>query len=162
MVDLLPLWAMRDYERIWEEGSFKIIQTHKTRYTLDILNLSGNYYERRLKSLDMILPYKLYPIRKRFEYIDQVLTHRNRQFIDIDGNVLLYKPTRFIQLKTDRIIARWRASNGDVMFRVNGCPRTFRTQLETDHTYLTYAKDGNRFYMYKLCHTKEAPSRKKI
>ena len=162
MLDRLPLWAMRDYHDIWVEGNFKIIQTHSTRYVLDILNLEGNYWTRRLKSLDMILPYKLYPLKKRFEFVDQIVTHKNRKFIDENCTVIIYKPTRFMQLKTDRIIARWEAMNGDVMFKVHDCPRTFRTKDLMHYDFLTYAKDGNKFYMYKLGNERLAQTRKKI
>ncbi len=162
MIDKLPLWAMRDFDTIFMEGEFKVIQTHKTRYVLDIPHLEGSYWDRRLKSLDMILPYKLYPLKKRFEYIDQVLQHKCRKFIDKEGTPLIYKPTRFIELKTDRILAGWQARNGDTMFKVHNCPRTFRASSIEGYQYLTYAKDGNKFYMYKLGNDRLAETRKKI
>lgn len=158
----LPLWAIRDYESIFEESGFKIIQTHKTRYVLDIPYLEGNYWDRRLKSLDMLLPYKLYPLKKRFEFIEQIITHKNRKFIDSEGNLLIYKPTRFIELKTDPIIAYWEARNGDTMFKVQNCPRTFRASSIEGFKYLTYAKDTNKFYMYKLTNEASKPTRRKI
>lgn len=162
MLDKLPLWAIRSYENIWEDEQFKYIQTHKSRYVLDILNITGNYWDRRLKSLDLILPYKLYPINKRFEFLDQVVSHKNRWFIDDSGTLINYKPTRFVKLKTDRIIAKWGARNGDVMFKVHNCPRTFRSKQDTSDEFLTYVKDGNKFYMYKFSSENKEDTRKKI
>lgn len=163
IIDKLPVWAIRDYDRLWEdEQGFKILQTHRTRYTLDCVHVEGNYWDRRLRMLDMALPYKLYPIKKRFEYVDQLLTHKNRKFIDSEGKIIIYKPTRFVELKTDPIIARWEARNGDMMFKVQNCPRTFRTKYPTNDQFLTYFKDGNKFYMYALVNSKLPSTRKKI
>ena len=92
----------------------------------------------------MILPYKLYPLKNRFDFIEQLITHKTRIFIDREGNLIKYVPSQFRYLKTDRILAKWEAKNGDTMIRVNGCPTTFRSNLKTDRNFLTYVKIRNK------------------
>lgn len=162
MVTSLPLYAIRDYYSIGMEGVFRVIQTEYSKYVLDYPELEGNYWDRRLKMLDMILPYKLYSIKKRFEFVSQLLTHKNRWFIDDNGTIIKYKPSRLCKLKTNPIIASWVARNGDTMFKVQGCSHTFRAKLKTDPSFLTYAQDGIKFYMYGLSDTKLETRRKKI
>lgn len=164
MIDRLPVWAIRPYTRIWVEGDYKIIQTHKTRYVLDVPSLEGNYWERRLKALDLDLPYKLYPIKKRFEFVEQLLYHSNKMFIDSEGKLITYKPSRSVKIHISKVTHIWEARNGELMFRCRDCPRTFRTQQDVrNYKYLAYFQEANKFYMYKLCNSpEEVESRKRL
>ena len=114
-----PLYAMRAYEAIELVEPYRIIQTHRTKYVLDCTYLAGSFAERRLELFSRLdtLPYPLYPLKLRYSTYAQVLKSKSKvkTFMDADGNILKYKPTKFVPLKCTRIKTATRTQDGDYM-----------------------------------------------
>lgn len=68
MTKNFPLYEIRKYIEITTEGNLRIIQTARNKYVLDVLDTNEPLYsKRRLLMLSMELPYKIYPLTKRFD-----------------------------------------------------------------------------------------------
>lgn len=93
-----PYYALRQYDRIFNEGPYKIISTYYGLYVLDEANPvpGSTLAERRLNLIGKTLPYKLYKLEKRCVNIAQMLMSSNNVFIDAYGNIKkIRKPNRF-------------------------------------------------------------------
>lgn len=104
-----PLYAVRKYECIFFEGDFKVIQTAKTRYVLDIPSLGGDYSERRMEMLKMKLPYRSYPLSKRITMLSQMVEHRKqyKTYIDADGKLVTWNPKNYHKALSYLITEKW-------------------------------------------------------
>ncbi|QFR57714.1 hypothetical protein CPT_Slocum_157 [Serratia phage Slocum] len=108
----LPVYAVRAYEELFDEGDFLIVQTQKARWVLDCPSLEGTYYERRLMMLGMDLPYKLYPLKKRISTISQLIHSQSRLLIDEQGRLLKWKKEKMYSIEVKKILSRYRTQKG--------------------------------------------------
>ena len=94
-----PYYSLRQYDRIWDEGPYKLISTYYSTYVLDYADKTRGetLAERRLQLLTSAdLHYKVYPFSKRCVNIAQMLTASNNVFIDCYGNIKkIKKPKRY-------------------------------------------------------------------
>lgn len=156
-----PLYEMRKYESIFEEGGYKVIQTARNRYVLDCEHLDGVYAERRLSLLAEDLPYSLYPLSKRIETISQILECKHRTFIDRLGRIFQWKPSKFYKVECLPIVDRWLTSTGKCTIRVKGCMSKFVVS-NGNYKYAQIVKVGKLEYLFELLNDKVPTTRKKI
>jgi len=93
-----PYYSLRQYDRIFVEGPYKIISTYYNNYVLDEAHpVQGSLLsERRLSLMGRPLPYKLYKLESRCSNIAMMLMASNNVFIDAYGNIKkIKKPKRF-------------------------------------------------------------------
>lgn len=146
-----PLFEMRQYEQKFEEGNYVILQTHKTRWVLDYkFKTDGDYLDRRLKlKTDPLMPYKLYPLYKMYSTIGQIIKSKKRNFIDCDGRLVKYKPSRFYDIHIEKIRASWITLTGHRAYRVLGTSHTF-IFADGEYTHLAYIKIGKRVVLFDV------------
>ena len=94
-----PYYSLRSYDRIFNEGEYKLITTYWDTYILDYANKEDEslYAERRLRLLSTPnLPHKIYQLKQRCTNIAQMLVDSNKVFIDAYGNIKkIKKPNRY-------------------------------------------------------------------
>ena len=93
-----PYYSLRQYDRIFDEGPYKIISTYYNNYVLDEANpIPGSLLsERRLSLMGRQLPFKLYKLERRCANIAQMLMAQSNTFVDAYGNIKkIKKPKRF-------------------------------------------------------------------
>ena len=93
-----PYYSLRQYDRIFVEGPYKIISTYYNNYVLDEAHpVQGSLLsERRLSLMGRPLPYKLYKLESRCSNIAMMLMASHNVFIDAYGNIKkIKKPNRF-------------------------------------------------------------------
>ena len=94
-----PYYSLRSYDRIFNEGEYKLITTYWDTYVLDYANKEEEslYAERRLRLLSTPnLPHKIYQLKQRCTNIAQMLVDSNKVFIDAYGNIKkIKKPKRY-------------------------------------------------------------------
>jgi hypothetical protein len=99
-----PVYAIKPYKRIWEEGRIVYIETlyNKVRI-LDNKNLTGSFGIRRAK----IPPKALYKLRAlpslRALIKNKTLT---RMYVDHQGELFEYKKTKYCPLTCRRVLER--------------------------------------------------------
>lgn len=121
-----PLYNLRDYQRIFEDGAYICIETAKNRWVLDYKYKTDDYFSRRVALVsDPLKPYKLYPLSKRVDNVIQMKNAKTNMFIDSGGSVLKYTPSVWYKIKTGKILARWHTRKGHIAYAVAGTSRTF-------------------------------------
>lgn len=100
---MYPVYALRQYFKIFDEGPYKVVDTYTGRYILDYLimdPLRTSFMDRRIFLLANkdTLPYPIYRIRKSAYNWKQLLglklLHKVRNIIDDSGNILSLKSGR--------------------------------------------------------------------
>lgn len=157
-----PLYGMRSYIDITIEGSYKVIQTHKTKYILDIIDTNlPLYIDRRLELFRRSdLPYRIYPLNIRILSINQMINHKGRLFMDAEGNLQKWKPEKFYSTESHLIKDHWTTTTGATCILVNGS-----TFLVDDYRYERFARIiiyGNIRLLYKVDKEREPNGRIKI
>lgn len=102
-----PYYSLRQYDRIYVEGPYKIISTYYNNYVLDEANPApgSTLAERRLQLLTSAdLHYKIYPFSKRCTNIAQMLVDPNRVFIDAYGNIKKIKKLKRYRLTCCKVL----------------------------------------------------------
>ncbi|WBU76478.1 hypothetical protein CHLORIS_46 [Vibrio phage Chloris] len=155
-----PLYALRAYEDIREFEEFVLISSKYREYILDCPSLEGNYAERRTKLLGFTdLEFKVYPLRERFTSLSQLANSKRRWFIDADGTIVRYKPSKFYHIKYAKVLRADRTWNGYYRLMTN-LPVAFVTEQVAD--YVGYIQVGSAFYLYELSSGRKATTRKKL
>lgn len=154
-----PLYAMRDFSEIITEGVYVLVHTHFGIYVLDIPSIEGNYAERRLAMLAMKLPHKLYPLKERFSTLSQLSNSKRRFFIDSEGTIRKYKPTKFYKVQYVKVLGASRTWNG-LYHLMTKLPVAFVTDIVPK--YVGYIQVGAAFYLYDLENELKLPTRKKL
>ena len=94
-----PYYSLRQYDRIFNEGEYKLITTYWNTYILDYANKEEDslYAERRLRLISTPnLSHKIYKLKQRCTNIAQMLVDPNKVFIDAYGNIKkIRKPNRY-------------------------------------------------------------------
>ena len=94
-----PFYSLRHYDRIWDEGPYKLISTYYGTYVLDYVDKTRGktLAERRLQLLTSAdLPFKVYQFKRRCTHVAQLLTDPHRIFLDNEGNIKkIKKPNRY-------------------------------------------------------------------
>lgn len=156
-----PLYAIRAYESIDLEGDWTIISTFHSKFVLDNKSLEGNYWQRRVRMLDIELPYKLYPMREKFSTVSQVVNSKRRLFVDSEGKLFKYKPTVFYKIQYEKVRLSWTTDSGKTAFIGFKCPDTFIVD-SNEFTHFGYIKVGLRYVLYELTNEKKKDARKKL
>lgn len=134
----LPAYILRDYERIFKEGDFLIIETYYNRYVLDKPSLPGEYAQRRIALIGMKqdLPYKLYPLSKRIEFLSQLVASKKKQLIDSTGRIVNWKPKKMYKITTAKVLSCTQIFNGKYQHFLRGVPYPFI--LRNPVNYISY------------------------
>ncbi|AUG85061.1 hypothetical protein FDJ19_gp054 [Vibrio phage Ceto] len=155
-----PLYALRAYEDIKEFEEFILISSKYREYILDCPSLEGDYASRRTQLLGMKdLEFKVYPLRERFTSISQLVNSKRRWFIDAEGTIVRYKPSKFYHIKYAKVLRADRTWNGYYRLMTN-LPVAFVTEQVAE--YVGYIQVGSAFYLYELSHRRKATTRKKL
>lgn len=155
-----PLYALRAYEDIREFEGFILISSKYREYILDCPVLEGNYAERRTKMLGLTdLESKVYPLRERFSSISQLANSKRRWFIDAEGSIVRYKPSKFYHIKYAKVLKADRTWNGYYRLMTK-LPVAFVTEKVAN--YVGYIQVGSAYYLYNLSDERKAISRKKL
>ena len=135
----LPVYALRAYDVLFQEGEYIVIQTRFTRYVLDNPSLPGTFSQRRffLYGERENLPYKLYPLKKQFKYLSQIINSGLKHFIDSTGKIVTWKPTTYYNIITERVRGSTRIFNGKYQCYVKNVPYPFL--LSEPANYISYA-----------------------
>lgn len=107
---MLPLYPIRVYETIFEEGKYKIIQTPRNRYVLDYIDRSEpDYLERRFALSKEYLPYRLYPLYHGYDTVKSLINNRKKHktYIDRKGNILKWEPKTYHKVTSYKIDHKW-------------------------------------------------------
>lgn len=114
MTKNFPLYEIRKYIEITTEGCLRIIQTAKSKYVLDVLDTNEPLYsKRRLLMLSMELPYKIYPLTKRFDNLAQLVNGaRGKMFINSLGRLVQWDKKVSRRIITRKIVRYWETEGG--------------------------------------------------
>ena len=144
------------------EGQYRVIQTAKTRYILDIEVPDTSYAERRMILLsDSKKPYKLYPLSQRVESIAQILLAKRKQFIDSTGKLVIWKPTQFYPVVCLPIESRWVTDKGVGVITVKTIGTKFRVS-NNNFKYAQVVQVGKQNILFDLCNEYRKKTRKKL
>lgn len=156
-----PLYALRAYVGIRAADGFVIVCSRYREYILDCPALEGTFAERRVQLLSMEkeLEYKIYPIKERFTTLSQLVNTKRRWFIDAEGNIVRYKPSKFYPVKYIKVLRADRTWNGYYRLMTK-LPVAFVTEQVAD--YIGYIQVGKGFYLYDLSNEKKATTRRKL
>lgn len=156
-----PLYALREYNSIDVEGEWVVISTFHSRFVLDNKSLKGNYWQRRVRMLDMELPYRMYPLKEKFSTVSQVALSKRRHFIDSEGKLFKYKPSVFYKIQYEKVRLSWTTDSGKTAFIGVKCPDTFLVDA-VEFSHFGYIKVGMRYVLYELTNERKKDSRKKL
>ena len=158
-----PIYEMRSFVRKYEEGMYVIIETNRGRWTFDHkYNTGKNFWERRLELLkDPFLPYDIYPLKKLYTTLSQLVNSKARMFVDSEGVIRKYVPSTFYKIKYEKIAAKWKTSKDLTAFKTLQCPTTF-ISYDNNYTHLGYIQKGREFILYDLCYELKPDTRKKV
>lgn len=112
-----PLYEIRKYIAITVEGNLRIIQTARNKYVLDVLDTEEPLYsKRRILLLSMELPYKIYPLTKRFDNLAQLVNSaRGKMFINPLGRLVQWDKKVTRKIITRRIVKYWKTDGGYIL-----------------------------------------------
>ena len=102
-----PYYSLRQYDRIYIEGEYKLITTYWNTYVLDYANKGEDslYAERRLRLISTPnLPHKIYKLKQRCTNIAQMLVDPNKVFIDRYGNIKKIKKLKRYRLTCCKVL----------------------------------------------------------
>ena len=153
-----PVFEVRKYVELREEGNYIVVQTFKTRWVLDYkYKTDEDYATRRIQlKTDRFRPYKLYPLYKMHRTPGQLVKSKHRLFIDRTGKLISYKPQKFYNLKIAKIKASWVTLTGGRAYKVLSTNRTFVSE-DTNATHLAYVEIGRRTILYDLIKSEDLP-----
>ena len=103
-----PYYSLRQYDRIFNEGEYKLITTYWNTYVLDYANKEEDslYAERRLRLLsNPNLPFKIYKLKQRCTNVAQMLVDPNGVFIDAYGSVKKIKKLKRYRLTCCKVLS---------------------------------------------------------
>lgn len=156
-----PLYPVRHYQEVFSEGIYKVIQTNISRYVLD-LNITGNYVDKRLAILaDPHKPYPIYPLRNGIANLEDLASSDKRIFIDSEGRVVKWKPTKFYDVVCLRVTNSFTNSKGKTVLEVDSIHTKFIVSTPATK-FVQVIKFGNRYILYSTCNDKRQKSRKKL
>jgi len=162
----LPLYPLRGYELIFEVAGFKIVQTLKTRWVLDCPELEGDYFQRRMQLLAMDLPYKLYPLRDGVHTMGELISLRRRtkKFIDKNGTIQEWSPTKYYKAKSKPIVAKWIPNHvPKLCFALGDVSEIFSINLPNYvANYARVIEIGNRRILYDVTEERMPDTRIKL
>lgn len=156
-----PIYGLRAYDFIEPFEEFIIISTKHREYILDCPKLDGDYAQRRLTLVgcSQDLEFKLYPLNERYTSMGQLANTKRRHFIDADGKVWRYRPTKFYRVEYFKVLRTEKTWNGKYRLTTK-LPVTFVT--EEVKPYVGVIKFGAGYHLFDLSDTKKAPTRKKL
>lgn len=156
-----PLYKIRSNYSIEDRGDFTLVFTKYNVYILDAKNLEGDFATRRTKllSIKKKLPHKLYPLKERYTMISQLANSKDRWFIDSTGKVFKYKPSKFFNIHTAKVLRVDRSWNGKYRLMT-----TLPVPFVCDQAakYVQYIKYGKGYLLYGLSNERIPTTRKKI
>lgn len=158
----LPLYAMRSFYEITKEGDFDIVSTYRSKYVLDCKSLGGTFATRRLKMLGMKLPYRVYPINIRIETFSQLVSCGRKKFIDVDGTVHTWKPSKFFPVVCYPISFRWVTAKGKTIIIPKELNTKFILSRDLGYTHVQVIKVGRLNLLYDVGFEHVRTTRKKI
>lgn len=146
----LPVYALRAFVSIEQEGDYSVITTRYNKYVLDNRKLPGTFSQRRFILFEKRkeLPYKLYPIRGRISMLSQLVGSKRSQFIDSDGNLINWKKTTFYDVVTSKVLHSARIYNGKYQCYVAKVPYPF--VLSYVPAYISYILVNNSPVIYQV------------
>ena len=103
-----PYYSLRQYDRIFNEGEYKLITTYWNTYVLDYANNEEDslYAERRLRLISTPnLPHKIYKLKQRCTNVAQMLVDPNGVFIDAYGSVKKIKKLKRYRLTCCKVLS---------------------------------------------------------
>lgn len=156
---------MRGYTSIFVEGNYKIIETAKNRYILDLVKSSGDYATRRISILkDTKAPYTIYPLRVRITSLSQLIASKKRTFIDATGKIVVWKPSTFYTLECFRVSSVWETDTGKLVLSVPKISSKFVIEdWKGEHpSYVQVVKMGKGYVLYSPCREYLKTTRKKV
>lgn len=156
-----PLYALRAYEDITEFEGFTLISSKYREYILDYPAWGGSFADRRLKLLGIKdeLEFKIYPLRECFTTLSQLANTSRRWFVDADGSIVRYKPSKFYNIHYIKVLRADRTWNGYYRLTTK-LPVAFVTEQVAE--YIGYIQVGSGFYLYEVSNEKKATTRKKL
>lgn len=158
----LPLYALRPYDEVVRDNApWVLIRAYWGIYVLDNTELSGTYWERRVKMLGMTLPYPLYSLKEKFTTISQIVNSKRRDFIDETGKLFKYKTSKFYTLEYDRVRTLWQTDQGTYGFTGKKCTNIFITDRD-DFTHFGYIRVGSKVFLYELCTEMKKSTKRKL
>jgi len=158
-----PFYVIRPYLRIFEEGNYKIIETHKNRYVLDyVASKIGSYPMRRVALLsETDKPYGLYRIKYIITSMSQIISSKYKLFLDAAGTLIRWNPKEFAEVSCHRITSRWQTQAGHYAIKLDKVPTTF-TVTDANYNYAQVVRIGRTYILYDLCNEMRKSTRKKI
>lgn len=130
-----PLYQVRKYESIFQEGKYRVIQTARNRYVLDIESTKPTYSERRLEILaDQNKPYDIYPLNKRVNTLEQMLKLGSSLYINNLGKLVKWSKSKgkYYKVFSSFITECRRNQVGEYLFRCKHSTKQFRTKEYVD------------------------------
>lgn len=157
-----PLYVVRQYLALSWEGQFRVIQTKYNKYILDVSGVEGDYLERRLHILRLAnKPYDLYPLVKRIETISQMVNSGKRVFINPEGTLIRWKPTKLYKVECFPIESAWLTSRGTGIVKAKGLSTKFKTR-EIGYSHVQVLRAGGQNILFDLCNEHRPTTRKKL
>lgn len=102
-----PYYSLRSYDRIYNEGPYKLITTYYGTYVLDLVSrVKPLLKDRRLElCLYHDLPYKMYNLERRCTHISQMLVENNNIFLDCYGDIKKIKKLKRYRLTCCKVLS---------------------------------------------------------
>lgn len=154
-----PVYALRAYEKIEREGDLVLILTHFTTYVLDDLSIEGNYYDRRLIMRSRKYEHKVYPLKERFTMLSQLANTKRRDFVDEDGKLWKYRPSKFYRVEYAKVHNVTKTWKGHFLLHTR-LPVSFIA--DDVFNYVGYIKVGRSYFLYDLSNERKNSTRKKL
>ena len=159
-----PLYEMRHFYRIFDEGEYKLVQTNKNVYILDLVD-NGTIPElsdRRLEILIRGADKPLYPLKNRIETYSALMKSKKRVFIDKYGKIVRWTPEKFYPVKTVLIEEKWQTSDGSWRIKPKGYSNNFKVS-DGNFKYVRVVEYSPlRCFIYELTDTKLPNTRMKL
>ena len=145
-----PYYSLRQYDRIFKEGPYKIISTYYNNYILDVADpLPGSTLaERRLSLIGRQLPYKLYRLESRCSNVAMMLMSKNNVFIDAYGNIKKIKKLKRYRLTCCPVLSIIEISyrRYGISFMLDGVVEYFVHHEPSNYIQVLVLKTGWLYY----------------
>lgn len=144
-----PLYVVRGFNRKFEENGYTCLETYYDRYVLDKPSLPGDYSSRRIQLLaDETKPYKLYKIKYACNTLSQIVNCKSKEFIDLEGNLVKFKKTKFYNIIYKKVISCIQIYNGKYQCYVHGVNSPFITKAP--YNYLSLVEYNRSFVLFDV------------
>lgn len=111
----LPLFPIRKYNSIEREGTKTFIISAFEKYILDDTSLPGDYTERRLYlSVFNTSEYRLYPLHKICNTLQELSNSGTLDFINNEGKLLRWNKNTFFPVVSSKVIKSYQLEDGKV------------------------------------------------